>query len=325
VKITVEIPDCATPGQHGVYVCFDGNGDVLYIGRTKDLGARLKGHRSQSAWWRQLRSVEFSPCDGPNEARVVEKSMIATFRPEANVNDWRELPSTVRHTLPSWTVAKLVEMHEAVIAAGRHGQSENATLNGYILALREAGWSLASIGAALSMTREAVRLRQARAESPHTAPGVPPLPQKPVKPKKVRPSVPPTVLQELRQLQPLATSVRGWTPHDDPARAASERYTEILADQYLSGVSVGRIAKQLGVTHLAVRARLARHGYIEPVKGLKNVPFGTPGRRGVACKAGHALEGDNVRLINGDPRRRVCKTCERRRVAKYRASLPRAG
>lgn len=269
MRIEVELPEAAIEGQHGVYVAFDGVDEVLYIGRTQNLLARLNAHRSQSAWFRQMRRVEFTPCDGPHEARALEKSMIATFRPQANINDGGEQQRSARQRLPEWTVARLVEMYEECVAAGRANEAQNETLNVYIATLRAAGWTLGAIGEALTITREAVRQRQVKAPRIDSRAPVPPVPVK-VKPlkKEACPRVPARTLAALLELKGQAEQVRGWTPLDSPLRAASERYTEMLAEQVLAGFRIGTMARQLGVTHLAIRARLARHGYMPEVKGL---------------------------------------------------------
>lgn len=324
MRIDVTLPEAAVRGQHGVYVCFDSDGEVLYIGRTMDLFQRVLQHRSTAAWFKQMRSIEFTPCDGPNEARHVEKSMIETFHPAANINDFRPQQTSTRQRLPEWTVAKLVAMHEACVES--HWQaSENERLNNYIRALRDAGWTLAAIAEGLRMTREGVRLRSLAAVKADASPGVPSLPVKPKPTKKVKPSIPADVLARLLELKAEATQVRGWTPLDSPLRIASERYSELMAEQHLAGVSIYRIAKQLGVTHLAVRARLARHGYMEEVKGLDQAPYlerrwlGPGGFKSGTCKRGHDVtDPTNVRHINGDAKRPICKACERLRTDAYR-------
>lgn len=319
-SVDVDVPAAAVPGQHGVYVAFDGVGEVLYIGRTQNLVARMGQHRYQSAWFRQMRTLEFTPCDGPNESRVLEKSMIRTFRPDANTNDRLPQQTSAKQTLPAWTVAKLVTLYEASVAA-RGSECENDRLNCYILAIRQSGWTLGAIGEGLTLTREAVRQRAARAPRADYSFGVPPAPVKPKPVKKPKPTIPPVVLHELLALKPDAMRVKGPTPLDSPLRQASERYTEIIAEQHLAGVSISRIAQQLGVTHLAIRARLARHGYMEEVKGLPgNTRYGTPWiTRREKCRAGHDFAGENVRFINGDTKRRVCRACENRRSAEYHA------
>lgn len=326
MRIDVTVPECAVRGQHGVYVCYDEAGEVLYIGRTMDLFRRLLGHRSQSAWFKRMRSIEFTPCDGPNEARDVEKSLIETFHPAANINDFAPQQRSVRQTLPGWTVAKLVSMHEACVDS-HWGDADNDRLNNYIAALRDAGWTLAAIGEGLRMTREGVRLRQLRATRPDASPGIPAVPVKVRPAKKVKPTIPDDVLPVMLRLKEQAQRVNGPTPLDSPLRVASVRYSEMLAEQLIRGVTIYRMSKQLGVTVLGIKARLARHGYVNNLDYMPQVPFEervwkspAAGFETGKCKRGHDMTNQaNVRHINGDPKRPVCKPCERIRVAEYRA------
>lgn len=325
MRIDVEFPEDAEPGRYGVYVLRDSEGVILYIGQTQNLSNRLRSHRNTQPWWRRVRSIEWVACDGQNEARVTEKELIAHFHPAGNSADVVALSGSVRHRLPDWTAARLVEMREEEAAGPLRGDNPaRDRLDSYIVSLRQAGWNLAAIGEPMGMTRERVRQRQARALGPLRGACVPapPLPaSKQPKPKKVYPQIPQAVLSEMRRLRPLAESVRGWTPADAPERASSVRYAEMMAEQYLAGVSIYMIAKQLGVTHLAVRARLARHGYMNAVKGLPQPDYGSPFfRQGPRsrCKRDHSLDDpENVRLINGDPKRRVCRECERIRKQRY--------
>lgn len=320
-RIDIEIPVEAADGRHGVYVLTDAEGGVLYIGRTMRLFSRLTAHRNAKAWWPTVRGLEWVACDGPNEARLVEKEFIGLYRPGNNSLDYKMPKGSRRQQLPDWTAAKLVELHEATI--GHRGESdENTALNIYIAALREAGWTLAALSLPLSMSREAVRIRQAAAPTTRTTLGVPRPPAKAKPAKKVRPQIPPDALRVMKALHADARQVRGWTPVDSPLREASVRLTELIAEHHLAGVSIYRIAKQLEVTHLAIRARLARHGYMEPVKGLDQPDYGTPftlGRDLSHCMRGHEFSGDNLLLINGDPKRRVCRACNRIRAQKHKA------
>lgn len=330
MRIDIEIPSDAAPGRFGVYVLFDSEGEVLYIGRTKHLGQRLQNHRGTSPWFRHIRALEWTPCDGPTEARLIEKQLISAFRPDANTNDACELLGAKRQRVPDWVAGKLVGLHEDCVRHPRDAAAKSR-LDNYIMSLREAGWSLAAIGLPMAMTREGVRLRSLSATGPSVL-------QAPLSPQRVaarararagkrKPGrapgadVPAPIAAELRRLHVEAKKVRGPTPLDAPSRVASERLTELIADQHLAGIGIHRIALALGVTDLAVRARLARHGYIEPVKGLRQTPYGTPMPAGPKghCKWGHELAGENVRLVNGDPKRRVCRECESRRAREYRA------
>lgn len=178
------------------------------------------------------------------------------------------------------------------------------------------------------MTREGVRLRQMRATRSDATPGIPALPVK-IKPaKKVKPTIPADVLRVMLNLKQDAQLVRGPTPLNSPLRKASERYSEMIAEQVANGVTVYRISKQLGVTVLAVKARLARHGYINNLDYMPQVPFEQrpwmpPSHRNKVegvCKRGHdQTDQANVRHVNGDPARPICKPCERIRSDEYRA------
>lgn len=330
MRIEIEIPDEAKPGRYGVYVLSDDGGQILYIGHTQNLFQRLNNHRSLKPWWRDVRSLEWVPCQGYAEARSSEKALISLYAPIHNDADTVELQVVRRQRprtpeLPDWTVARLTEMREAEAAAGKGASPARERLDSYVLSLRNAGWTLEVIGRGLGMTRERVRQRQVRATKPLKGANVPPVPRKPVPVKKVKSSIPLPVLAEMMKLQPLARKVNGPTPLDHPNRVASERYTELIAEQYVAGVSIYRIANQLGVTHLAIRARLARHGYTEPIKGLTaNTPYGTPWAHGKRdeCKRGHSLTDEvNVQIINSrDGKvRRACRTCDRIRSDAYRA------
>lgn len=322
----IEIPDSAQPGRYGVYVAFSADGDVLYIGRTQNLLSRLQHHRTQSTWHSGMRSLEWTPCRDVVEARKVEKGLIATFRPESNVNDRRPQASG-RHALPEWCGDKLRSLYAASFTDGWCATSGDALLNGYIRELHRKGWSHASIAVPLGMTREAVRLRELRpaASAAHLSTPSVPVVAKPVRPPK--PSVSAAQRIRLRELHALARQVNGSTAADDPRRDASIELSELIAEIHLTdGVLLGRIAEALGVTYLAVKARLARHGYISGPPSMAHAAYkGQPtdfvGSRRTECHRGHRLEGDNVRFVNGDASTRVCRTCERIRVARYQQKI----
>jgi hypothetical protein len=130
--------------------------------------------------------------------------------------------------------------------------------NAYIYALRSRGWTLQSIAEASGVTRERVRqiaLRKPNTEIPFY---VPTPPEKPV--SQPREFVEPTerTLNRLLELQPLAQQVRGKGMR---FRAEAEEYTNLLHYAHtVEGVTLYRLAKRLGVTHGALRFRLARYG-----------------------------------------------------------------
>lgn len=148
--------------------------------------------------------------------------------------------------------------------------------NGYIKALRERGWTLESIAQAVgNKSRE--RIRQVCAETPiseafeavitgYPVPEPPFYDDKPAR-EFVEPS--PELLARLLELQPYAQSVRSNSP---AFRAEAEEYTALLNHAHVvEGVTLYRLAKRLGVTHGALRFRLARYGYKQPVTGSSKV------------------------------------------------------
>lgn len=330
MRVDLTIPEDAPAGRFGVYVLTDANDEVLYIGHTRDLFQRLKAHRSTQLWWSRVRNLEWSACDGPDEARAVEKSMISTFKPEGNQADLKELPHRSHQTLPPEVVAQMTELHEVEARLPpRQNAEARDCLDRYMAALKGAGWTLEAIGRGLNMTRERARQRIARASSPTTTH---PVPAAPARPRKPKPALKfcdpdPAAVAELLALKSDAMSVRGWTPLDCPTRDASRRYSELLAEQIIAGTTAPRLAKALGVSTCGITFRIARHGYIEPIKGLpNNTPFETrvwtrpKPWAGGECSRGHDITNpQNVRHINGDPHRPICKPCERIRVAEYKA------
>jgi transcriptional regulator with XRE-family HTH domain len=145
----------------------------------------------------------------------------------------------------------------------------------YIYALRLKGWKLQALATALGLTRERIRQIETKA-SPSLAlhvladPGSFPIPEldtveievaAPI--VYVEPS--PETLARLLELQPLAQKVR----YDHKAyRIEGEEYSALIWHAHsVEGVTLYRLAKRLGVTHGALRFRLARYGYMTPATG----------------------------------------------------------
>lgn len=143
--------------------------------------------------------------------------------------------------------------------------------NEYIKALSNAGWTLTSIGKATGVSRE--RVRQIIADkSTETYLGsleVPQPPQHVAKEKRVFVEPSEQTLARLLELQPYAQQVRS---NASRYRAEAEEYTKLLDFAHrVEGVPVYRLAKRLGITHAAVRFRLARYGYKPSANGKSRV------------------------------------------------------
>jgi len=142
------------------------------------------------------------------------------------------------------------------------------TINGLLLAARVKGWSLRTMGDALGVTGESIRLRSVKA-NPHYAltrmDEVPDVPAPPPLPPKVIPmskqDIPEPEASTLRRLNDIARTVNGTATADDPRRAASVELSHRFATLLDAGYSPGRIARAAGVTRAAVMMRVRRHGY----------------------------------------------------------------
>jgi transcriptional regulator with XRE-family HTH domain len=137
--------------------------------------------------------------------------------------------------------------------------------NQYAWRLRkEEGWSLESIGQAINVTREMVRLivKNLDQTSFTLLPSVAsqPIPKR-VRVEKVkyrRTPIEPEALKRLKELHATATLLRG---KSEKNRTEAEEFTRLINEQTLLGVSTYTIAKELGLTVGAINLRLVRYGY----------------------------------------------------------------
>ena len=167
------------------------------------------------------------------------------------------------HTLP-----------QSVVSAFNSLGDDLEARNLYSAALRRKGWTLASISAATGVTRE--RVRQINAAVPEGAENeisfdlpLPTPPAKLMRARKTYVEPDPAKLERLLELQPAAQQNRH---NSEEFREAAEAYTALVWEVHnTDGVTLYRLAKRLGVTHGALRFRLARYGYKEPESGVSKV------------------------------------------------------
>lgn len=161
--------------------------------------------------------------------------------------------------LPAGEAAKLTKLREA-------GPNALPKLRARVAALRDAGWSLAAVGAPLNANRSTTRMWQTSAKDEDVAAIVKELGACPVAParrsnvKVVRlfPDVPEDEREELAELAAQARLVRGHTPKDAPARKAADKFEKKLRAYKDRGVPVKRMAEIVGITHRAIAARIDR-------------------------------------------------------------------
>lgn len=136
--------------------------------------------------------------------------------------------------------------------------------------------------------------------------------------RKLRKRASPEMLQRLRELQDQAQRYRGVNQN----REAAQEYTRLLWQAItVEGITAYSLAKDLDITHAAIQSRLVRYGY-RTTRGTSGAYRPLSGRspRGKreTCNRGHLMTGNNLRIISTTGAR-VCKTCERIRVKKYKS------
>jgi transcriptional regulator with XRE-family HTH domain len=175
----------------------------------------------------------------------------------------KQVPVTQHQTLPFVTTTALNLVEDKEMRAA------------YIYVLRMKGWKLQAIADALGLTRERIRQIESKA-SPALAlhiladPGSFPVPELETMeievlapPVYIEPS--PENLARLIELKPLAQKVR--YDHTQYRKEAEEYSALVWHVHSVEGVTLYRLAKRLGVTHGALRFRLARYGYLLPKSG----------------------------------------------------------
>lgn len=198
---------------------------------TKPSTSKLKG-RSHAAWHKRFQPDEYLTQDEADALRIPMDGI---------VGHKQKLPELV------WGLF----MQEL----------DRDDRDAYVQALWEAGWTHRAIADASGVSHE--RVRQIVLQPRNTENRLP-VPDAPRKPRKVEPvyiEPDPKDLARLLELQPLAQQVRSNSPR---YREEAEIFTKLLAKVHLEDhVTLYRLAKRLGVTHGALRFRLARYGYIE--------------------------------------------------------------
>lgn len=138
-------------------------------------------------------------------------------------------------------------------------------LRARVALLRDAGWTLAAIGAPLEANRSTTRMWEYAAdnefiEQAKQLGAVPEIDRAPQGAREIRkfPDVPVEDREKLRTLANGARAVRGWTADDAPSMIAAKELERMLVRYSGQGVPLKRLAEHMGVTHRAVAARIER-------------------------------------------------------------------
>lgn len=86
-----------------VYRFFDACNELLYVGSSDNLGARIYNHERSQPWWHLVVNIEIERCKTREEAEAKERLYIITERPRYNVayNEMRKKRNFTRQTKAS--------------------------------------------------------------------------------------------------------------------------------------------------------------------------------------------------------------------------------
>lgn len=153
--------------------------------------------------------------------------------------------------LPITIPIRPTELPEDFAAALRQLHEDGHPQLSYVLvAAVEAGWTGKQLSEAIGVTPQAI---SDRIHHPDRTP--------------VKRSPRLDVETRARLLTMLATArtVNGAMPREHPARRVSEEFSAALAELLDQGYTAYALAKSLGLTYAAIRARLYRHGHSDRV------------------------------------------------------------
>ena len=78
-------PRTERPRNIQVYLCYDGTGALIYIGRTDQWARRKAQHKRLSKWWWRVVRIEFRYFETYGDSLVAEAVLIRDERPRFNV------------------------------------------------------------------------------------------------------------------------------------------------------------------------------------------------------------------------------------------------
>lgn len=91
-----------------------------------------------------------------------------------------------------------------------------------------------------------------------------------------------------------------------------ERTRTVLAHRYAWEIMVGPIPDGMTLDHLCKNRACVNPEHLQVVSGSENQRRAHQGRERALCDKGHALLGENVIVVNGSRRCRICKEAYQR-------------
>lgn len=80
-------------GPTSLYRFYDRNDQLLYVGITVEIAARLDAHRRDKPWWREAAMVTLEHFETRADAELAERAAIKTEQPLWNIAHRQKLPT----------------------------------------------------------------------------------------------------------------------------------------------------------------------------------------------------------------------------------------
>ena len=96
--------------MYNVYRHLDKNGDIIYIGKSKNLATRQKSHRDNSEWFLDINSIEYITLDSKIEMDIAELYLINKHSPINNKKDNRSDSVAIVNMECNWIKFNMEEL-----------------------------------------------------------------------------------------------------------------------------------------------------------------------------------------------------------------------
>jgi excinuclease UvrABC nuclease subunit len=101
-----------------IYVCRNGDGEVIYVGQSRQWPQRLRCHAVQTVWWHEVATVELLPTSTNKRARLDhESAVIRIHQPRHNTMRTEVEPDMRRRAADNARMTRATRRAEQAVQA----------------------------------------------------------------------------------------------------------------------------------------------------------------------------------------------------------------
>lgn len=233
-----------------LYRLYSSDDELLYVGITKDLFARLSAHRDWQPWWPDVDYYSVKEFKTREEAEALEASLIATAQPEHNKISGVRSDSIATTSEPKTRARRNIPLppEEALYLSSLNGDEAYTRA----AELRQAGWALTQINAVMRVTPDRYSLRTQIRYRANAATGVPvPIPPLSDEQERQLRAVPRTHLtaeerDQIKEYARYSAKLRPEYTDEHPVVVKVNEYRVLVVRLYNQGVRLQDIAEAAG-------------------------------------------------------------------------------